>query len=91
MPGGKVPGKVEIENMQIARDAQACNSNVDPRYIFLVRASARLWLVDNCEMTLDQAFDGLIETLSCPCSREMVERWERDYPPVRRLRNRRAA
>ena len=44
---------------------------VDQRYIFLVRASTRLWLVDNCEMTLDEAFDDLVETLSCPCSREI--------------------
>lgn len=64
--------------MQIAREVRACNSSiVDPRYIFLVRASTRLWLVDNCEMTLDEAFDDLVAGLQCACDRERIQRWER--------------
>jgi hypothetical protein len=31
-------------------------------------------------MTLDEAFDGLVATLHCPCELEIVERWERDFP-----------
>jgi hypothetical protein len=49
---------------------------VDPRLAWLARAAARHLLVENGVMTLDDAFDGLIECLSCTCTREMVERWE---------------
>ncbi len=63
--------------------------NVDPRLVFLERASARLILVDAGEMELDEAFNGLVAHLQCPCSREIVERWERDYP--HRRQSRRAA
>ena len=52
----------------------------DPRYAFLVRASTRLWLVDNCEMDIGEAFDGLVADLECSCSGELVERWEREFP-----------
>jgi hypothetical protein len=45
-------------------------------------------LVEAGEMDLAEAFNGLVQTLSCPCSREMVERWERDHPPVQRRRRR---
>jgi hypothetical protein len=62
------------------------DAKIDPRYAFLVRASARLWLVDNCEMDIGDAFDDLVADLQCACSREIVVRWERDYPhrPQRR-------
>jgi hypothetical protein len=59
-------------------------AKLDPRYSFLVRASVRLWLVDNCEMDIDEAFDGLVACLSCPCSRELIERWERDHKSIKR-------
>jgi hypothetical protein len=52
----------------------------DPRYTFLQRASIRLWMVDNCVMELDEAFSGLVDILQCNCEREMIARWERDYP-----------
>jgi hypothetical protein len=76
--------------MDLACDAGAFNAKGDPRYIFLLRASTRLWLVDNCEMTLDEACDGLVDTQSCSCSHQIVERWERDYPPMRRPKKRAA-
>ena len=38
-------------------------AKLDPKYVFLVRASVRLWLVDNCEMDLGEAVDGLIADL----------------------------
>jgi len=58
----------------------------DPRYSFLVRASVRLWLVDNCEMDIGEAFDGLVGNLQCACDRELISRWERDHPhkPIKR-------
>jgi hypothetical protein len=50
---------------------------VDPRLAFLARAAARFVLVQAGEMMLDQAFDGLVDSLQCPCEREIIERWER--------------
>ena len=59
----------------------ARNTGPDPRLVFLERASARLFLVEAGEMTLDEAFEGLVTSLQCACSRELVERWEQNYPP----------
>jgi hypothetical protein len=61
---------------------------VDTRFAFLARGAARLHFVEAGAMDLDEAFHGLVCN-PCQCSREIVERWERDYP--RRLRKRRAA
>ena len=58
---------------------------VDSRLAFLERASARLFLINVGEMELGEAFDGLVCSLQCRCERELVERWERDFPPVDRL------
>jgi hypothetical protein len=58
---------------------------VDSRLAFLERASARLFLINVGEMELAEAFDGLVCSLQCCCGREIVERWERDFPPVNRL------
>jgi hypothetical protein len=62
----------------------------DPRLAFLHRAHATLVLVDAGELDVDTAIGGLIEPfeelvgpLLCACSREIVERWERDYPRQR--------
>ena len=82
--------KDEIAKMDLARDARACNDKIDPRLCFLERARARLILFYADEMTLDEAYGGLVASLQCACSREMVERWEREYP-WQRPRNRRAA
>ena len=57
--------------------APIIEAKLDPRYAFLIRASVRLWLVDNCAMEIDEAFDGLVACLQCDCSREMVERGTR--------------
>jgi hypothetical protein len=59
----------------------ARNTGPDPRLVFLERASARLFLVEAGEMTLDEAFEGLVASLQCSCSRELVQRWEQNYPP----------
>jgi len=50
----------------------------DPRLAFLVRASARLTLVEAGEMEIDEAIVGLVD--QCACDREMIARWDRDYP-----------
>jgi hypothetical protein len=57
---------------------------VDPRLAYLHRAHARLILFENGLMTLAEAYDGLVDSLQCACSREMLARWERDFPPKRR-------
>jgi hypothetical protein len=63
---------------------------VDPRLVFLARASARLSPVEASEMDLDEAFDGLM--VQSPCSicdsrwywvEDLVERWERMHPPLK--------
>jgi hypothetical protein len=51
----------------------------DPRLAFLARASARLTLVEACEMEIGEALDGLVD--QCACDREMMARWDHDYPP----------
>jgi len=68
---------------------------IDPRLAFLARASARLVLVENGVMELDEAFDGLIVESPCwicDCRwrwvEDLIERWERTYPP-RKYRRRR--
>ena len=53
------------------------SEQLDERYVFLVRAAARLWMVNRSVMTIDEAFDGLVISLKCPCEREIIERWER--------------
>jgi len=50
----------------------------DPRLTFLERASARLTLVEACEMEIEEACDGLVD--QCAYDREMIARWDRDYP-----------
>lgn len=56
---------------------------VDFRLIFLARAHARFILVENGEMELDEAYDGLIRSV-CHCRRwALAERWERTHPPRR--------
>jgi hypothetical protein len=65
-------------------------SHVDSRLVFLARASARLSLVEAGEMAVEQAIDDLIEPFEelvgrlCARINEICERWEREYPPVRR-------
>jgi hypothetical protein len=62
----------------------------DPRLTFLARASARLILVEAGEMDIAEAFDGLIKAFEaiapCQCDRELLDRWERNYPPQKRGR-----
>jgi hypothetical protein len=54
---------------------------VDSRLAFLARAAARFELVEAGAMDVETAFDGLVDSLSCTCTREVCARWERDYPP----------
>jgi hypothetical protein len=61
---------------------------VDPKLAFLARAAARFELVHTGEMNIDEAFAGLVVGLSCACDRELIDRWERDFPrlaPQRRV------
>jgi hypothetical protein len=65
----------------------------DPGLTFLQRASARLLLVEAGEIGIDAAIDGLIEPFEdlfgarlCDCAIDIVEQWERNYPPTRRKR-----
>ena len=58
----------------------------DPRLVFLHRAAARLVLVRAGEMDLDDAVADLLPI--CACARDVVERWERQYPPRRQWRRR---
>jgi hypothetical protein len=37
------------------------SDEIDPRLAFLARAAARYFMVEQCEMSLDEAFDGLRE------------------------------
>ena len=53
---------------------------VDPRLAFLHRAHARLMLFEAGLMGIAEAFDGLVASLQCSCSRDLVQKWERDYP-----------
>jgi hypothetical protein len=60
------------------------NTRVDPRLAFLARAAARLALVEAGEMELEEAYDGLIESI-CDCRRwPLAEQWERTHPPLRK-------
>ena len=71
---------------------------IDRRLAFLACASARFDLVETGEMTLDEAVDDnfverfrAVAEITCRCEREMIERWEHDYPhrpPPRRAHRR---
>ena len=63
--------------------------HIDDRLLFLVRAHARLILVEAYEMTLDEALEGLVEPI-CDCQRwPLAAQWERTHPPRREYRRRR--
>ena len=60
---------------------------IDARLAFLARAAARHALVESGAMDLDEALDGLVEPA---CDHDhfewieaLVERWEREYPPLK--------
>jgi hypothetical protein len=57
----------------------------DPRLVFLHRAHARLLLVEAGELDIDDAVADLADAfhrlVPCACVREIVDRWEREYPP----------
>jgi hypothetical protein len=54
---------------------------IDPRLALLLRAAAKLELVDAGLEDLGDAFDDIEHSIHlispCTCEREMVERWER--------------
>jgi hypothetical protein len=56
------------------------DERVDPRLAFLARAAVRFELVEAGEISLNDAMDGLIDGLLCRCDRDVVERWQRDFP-----------
>ena len=55
----------------------------DPRLTFLLRAAAKLILVESCHQDLDTAFADLVPAFRaiavppCQCEREMLEAWAR--------------
>jgi len=59
-------------------------ADADARLTFLHRAHARLMLFEAGEMDLAEAYDGLVCDIHCQCDREMVKRWERDFPHQRK-------
>jgi hypothetical protein len=68
-------------------------ARIDPRLAFLACAGARLMLVEEGVMTLDEAVDNAfvenfraIAQITCHCERETLEQWDRLYPhqPYRR-------
>jgi hypothetical protein len=54
-------------------------AKIDDKLTFLARAAARFELVEAGEMTIDEAFDGLIVSLRCRCSREIFEHWNGNH------------
>ncbi len=52
--------------------AVGLNQYADPRFAFLARAAARFELVEGGVMEIAEAFDGLIASLQCTCTREIV-------------------
>ena len=52
------------------------------------RDSARLLLVEAGEIDIDDAITDLADAfhwlVPCACVREIMDRWERDYPPRKR-------
>jgi hypothetical protein len=62
---------------------------VDSRLAFLHRAHARLILFEAGEMDIAEAFEGLVASLQCSCSRELVERWECEFPHRRQANSHR--
>ena len=64
------------------------SEHIDDRLLFLVRAHARLVLVEAYEMTLDEALEGLVEPI-CDCQRwPLAAQWERTHPHRRDYRRR---
>jgi hypothetical protein len=63
------------------------SAEVDPCLVFLARTSAWLTLIEYEAASLDEAIEALapafyaITSTPCACDREMVERWERNFPP----------
>jgi len=60
----------------IAPASLVCDDNpdfLDPRFVFLSRASARYDLVQTFQMKLDEAFDGLV-----PAFKELID-YESDF------------
>ena len=63
------------------RRGRAVTDLADCRLVFLLRAAARLALVEAGEMDLADAYDKLIESVG-DCRRwSLAERGERTYPP----------
>jgi hypothetical protein len=63
----------------------AVSSAPDARATFLLLAAARWRLFEIGEIDLVEAFGGLVQQFEalvpCQCDREVIERWERAWPP----------
>jgi len=74
--------------MKAAIRPKQASEHIDDRLLFLVRAHARLILVEADEITLDEALEGLVEPI-CDCQRwPLVAQWERTHPHCRDYRRR---
>src|SRR5438067_12876496 len=58
-PDALIAGSEEPERAEAARTGIVPESSVDPRAVFLQRASARCLLLEAAELALDEAFAGL--------------------------------
>jgi hypothetical protein len=68
---------------------EQASEHLDHRLLFLVRAHARLPLVEADEITLDEALEGLVEPI-CDCQRwPLAAQGERTHPHRRDYRRRR--
>jgi hypothetical protein len=78
----------EIKNI----DRRPCGQQVDPRLAFLLRAAAKLILVESCHLDLDTAFADLVPAFKaiavppCTCERQTLDAWERYDQKIRRER-----
>ena len=73
-----------------AREAPA--RRVDPRLAFLLSCAIRFELVEQQEMTLDEAFDDIarlwaIVGIACRCECEILNAFERYAKPTQRRRS----
>jgi hypothetical protein len=66
-------------------DIELADDGVDPRLVFLVRAAAKLHLVEACYQDLDAAFADLVPAFRqiavppCQCERKILASLERHH------------
>jgi hypothetical protein len=62
------------------------------RRTFLARATARFYMVEHGEITVDEAFNGLVPAFrDLDTAADLCRQWELQFPPVKAKRRRAAA